>query len=109
MIRLIIAAPETGSTSPASKIGVAPKSIPVSLHMFADSEANADRISGGASAGPRINEEVSSQGTPIRASRIDIVISFQSCLTLSGSVKVAGRVFPGTACFTRLTVLQGIL
>src|SRR5262245_29326304 len=70
LIRLIIAAPDTGSTSPASKIGVAPKSIPVSLQRFADSEAKAARMSGGASAAPRINEEFSSQGTPIVATLV---------------------------------------
>src|SRR5262245_390002 len=75
MIRLIIAAPEIGSTSPASKIGVAPKSIPVSLHRLADSDANAARMSGGASAGPLINEEFPSQGMPIKA-------RFIFCLTL---------------------------
>jgi hypothetical protein len=46
--------------------------IPVSLQRFADSEANAARMIGGASAGPRKNEEFSSQGMPIKASRIFI-------------------------------------
>src|SRR5262245_28849963 len=74
-IRLIIGAPESGSTSPASKIGVAPKSIPVSLQRFADSEAKAARMSGGASAGPRINEEFSSHGMPIMATCIFVMTS----------------------------------
>src|SRR5437868_13605366 len=40
---------------------------PVSLHSFDASENNARRMSGGASAVPRRNEDISSQGMPTSA------------------------------------------
>src|SRR2546429_1647139 len=57
-----------GPKSPASKKVPGPTSRPFSLQEFEDSEARAWRISGGASAAPRRNDEFWSQRKPTRAS-----------------------------------------
>jgi hypothetical protein len=63
-----MSAPGALVTSPASKKAPA-RSVPFSAQALEWSEARAARMSGGASAAPRRNEEFSSKRKPTRASR----------------------------------------